>query len=126
MSRLENRNVVNAQGKRTSIRLEPEFWDALAEIAKQGGKSLGALVTEIDAKSPRVAGERTSEIRRFILKWYRRGPEPAYRLDSHDATECAALLDRLNPSPESCLSHVAAALLALANGEGPIVLDGEG
>jgi len=71
MSRLKNRVVVNAQGKRTSIRLEPEFWDALAEIAKQSGKSLGALVTEIDAKSPRVTGERTSEIRRFILGWYR-------------------------------------------------------
>ena len=36
-------------GHRTSVALEREFWDALAEIAAASGRSLGALVAEIDA-----------------------------------------------------------------------------
>lgn len=35
---------------RTSVALEPEFWEALAEIAAQRGVALSALVAEIDAE----------------------------------------------------------------------------
>ena len=37
-------------GHRTSVALEPEFWDALAEIAGASGRTLGAMVAEIDAQ----------------------------------------------------------------------------
>jgi predicted DNA-binding ribbon-helix-helix protein len=36
-------------GHRTSVALEPEFWDALARLAAAHGKTLSALVAEADA-----------------------------------------------------------------------------
>lgn len=36
-------------GHRTSVALEPEFWDALEVMASVSGTSLAALVAEIDA-----------------------------------------------------------------------------
>jgi predicted DNA-binding ribbon-helix-helix protein len=40
---------VRIAGHPTSVSLEPEFWDALREIAKARGLSINALVAEIDA-----------------------------------------------------------------------------
>jgi len=37
-------------GHRTSVALEPEFWDALTDIAQQRGHSLSALVAAVDAE----------------------------------------------------------------------------
>lgn len=37
-------------GHRTSISLEPIFWDALRSAAKRQGMSVSALVAEIDAE----------------------------------------------------------------------------
>ena len=37
-------------GHRTSVALEPEFWEVLAEIAARSGRAVGALVAEIDAQ----------------------------------------------------------------------------
>lgn len=39
---------VTIAGHRTSLSLEPDFWDALVAAAKADGKSLNQLVTEID------------------------------------------------------------------------------
>jgi predicted DNA-binding ribbon-helix-helix protein len=39
---------VTIAGHRTSVSLEPVFWDALVEAAAAEAKSLNALVTEID------------------------------------------------------------------------------
>lgn len=36
-------------GHRTSVALEPEFWDALAAIAVARGQALSVLVAEADA-----------------------------------------------------------------------------
>jgi len=36
-------------GHRTSVALEPEFWEALAALAARRGTSLAALVAESDA-----------------------------------------------------------------------------
>ncbi len=41
-------------GHRTSVALEPEFWQALAALAAGGGISLAALVARVDAA--RLAG----------------------------------------------------------------------
>jgi predicted DNA-binding ribbon-helix-helix protein len=53
-------------GHRTSISLEPEFWAALKREAEKEGKTLAALVGEID----RNRGNRnlSSAIRVWILK----------------------------------------------------------
>lgn len=37
-------------GHRTSVALEPEFWDVLAEIAEARGTALSALVADLDAE----------------------------------------------------------------------------
>ena len=36
-------------GHRTSVALEPEFWDALRIVADARGQTLSALVAEVDA-----------------------------------------------------------------------------
>lgn len=36
-------------GHRTSIALEPEFWDALGRLAQRRGLSLSALIAQADA-----------------------------------------------------------------------------
>jgi predicted DNA-binding ribbon-helix-helix protein len=52
-------------GHATSVSLEPEFWDALKEIAEKRGLSLAALVAEIDAGR---AENLSSALRLFVLR----------------------------------------------------------
>ncbi len=53
-------------GHRTSLSLEAEFWDALTRAATSEGKSLAALVGEIDT----TRGERnlSSAVRIWLLR----------------------------------------------------------
>ena len=67
-SRLINRNVV-AQRGRTSMRLEPELWEALTEISEREGKDLSGLVRKVEAKDH--PGGRTSAVRVFVLAYFR-------------------------------------------------------
>jgi predicted DNA-binding ribbon-helix-helix protein len=67
-SRLINRNVVAERG-RTSMRLEPELWDALAEICVRERQDINRLVREIEATGHR--GGRTSAVRVYVLKYFR-------------------------------------------------------
>ena len=69
-SRLVNRNV-NASRGRTSMRLEPELWDALADICQREHIRMGELVRRIEARGH--AGGRTSAVRVFIVDYYRKG-----------------------------------------------------
>jgi predicted DNA-binding ribbon-helix-helix protein len=68
LSRLVNRNVVAERG-RTSMRLEPELWDALGEICEREGQDMSTLVRRVEASGH--AGGRTSAIRVYILNYYR-------------------------------------------------------
>lgn len=56
-------------GHRTSLALEPEFWQALDEIAFARGLSVAALIREID--EGHASGNLTSAIRVAVLDWYR-------------------------------------------------------
>ncbi|MEZ5841130.1 MAG: ribbon-helix-helix domain-containing protein [Hyphomicrobiales bacterium] len=57
------------RGHRTSISLETPFWEALAEIAAEGGLSIPALVAGIDeARGPL---NLSSALRLHILAHYR-------------------------------------------------------
>jgi predicted DNA-binding ribbon-helix-helix protein len=60
-------------GHRTSVALEPEFWEALATVAGEKRQALSALVAEVDATR---AGERplASALRVFALKTAVAGP----------------------------------------------------
>jgi predicted DNA-binding ribbon-helix-helix protein len=68
VSRLVNRNVIAGTG-RTSIRLEPELWDALAEICRREDITAGELIRRVE----RAAGPgcRTSAVRVHILQYFR-------------------------------------------------------
>jgi len=68
MSRLVNRNVVAGSG-RTSMRLEPELWDALVEVCQREEQDLHSLIRHVDAA--RHAGGRTSAVRVFLLQYFR-------------------------------------------------------
>ena len=61
---LSRRSVV-IDGHRTSVSIEPEFWAALAEIAKARGRSVNALIAEIDRARD---GNLSSAVRVFVLK----------------------------------------------------------
>lgn len=67
-SRLVNRNVVAGSG-RTSMRLEPELWDALIEVCQREGQDLHEVIRSVD--SVRSDGGRTSAVRVFLLRYFR-------------------------------------------------------
>ncbi len=65
---------VTIAGHRTSVSLEAEFWDALADIAKARNRSVNGLISEIDAARPaggdQAAGLSTA-VRLYVLAHYR-------------------------------------------------------
>ena len=67
-TRLINRSVVTGSG-RTSMRLEPELWDALREICQRENEDLHGLIRRVDAL--RHEGTRTSAVRVFLLQYFR-------------------------------------------------------
>jgi predicted DNA-binding ribbon-helix-helix protein len=65
---LQKRSLVIA-GHRTSVALEPAFWDALDDIAAARAMTVSALIREIDAGRP---GENlSSALRLAALAWFR-------------------------------------------------------
>jgi predicted DNA-binding ribbon-helix-helix protein len=68
VSRLINRNVVAERG-RTSMRLEPELWEALLEICGREGQDMSSLVRKVEQSGH--AGGRTSAVRVFVLSYFR-------------------------------------------------------
>jgi predicted DNA-binding ribbon-helix-helix protein len=67
-STLVNRNVF-IHSKRTSLRLEPAMWDALAEISKREGKSLHEVCSSVASR--RRSSSLTAAIRVFIMTYFR-------------------------------------------------------
>ena len=65
---LVSRNI-RLEDHRTSIRLEPEMWDALAEIAALEGESVHELCARVDDMRGDLG--RTAAIRVFIVSYYR-------------------------------------------------------
>lgn len=58
---------VRVNGRRTSVKLEPEFWDALDMLARQSGSSLNELC-EAAARLQEPDGTLTSAIRVFVVR----------------------------------------------------------
>lgn len=59
-------------GHVTSLSLEDAFWDALKTIAETEGKSVNALITEIDAAR---TGNLSSAVRVFVLQRLQAGDD---------------------------------------------------
>jgi predicted DNA-binding ribbon-helix-helix protein len=77
MTSLINHNVRDG-GKRTSMRLEPEAWDALHDICRREHISTEELVTR--AVHAHATGGRTSAVRVFMLVYYRSAYLALYEL----------------------------------------------
>ncbi len=87
-SRLVNRNVTASQG-RTSMRLEPELWDALQEICERERLTLGEVVRRIEQRGH--PGGRTSAVRVHVLDYFRgAATEPGHRSVGHGPLLTAA------------------------------------
>lgn len=87
MSTLISRNITLAD-RRTSIRLEPEMWDALTEICAREGRSLHDICTQIDRE--RTQSGLTAGVRVFILNYFRRAAtaeDNARALNQRDGSE---------------------------------------
>jgi predicted DNA-binding ribbon-helix-helix protein len=65
---VEKRSLTIA-GHRTSIAIERDFLAGLEAMALDGGKSIAALVAEIDQQ--RDAPNLSSAVRLAVLAWYR-------------------------------------------------------
>jgi predicted DNA-binding ribbon-helix-helix protein len=76
MSSLVNRNIVLKTG-RTSMRLEPELWDALWEICRREHIAPADLVER--AEVDRGKGGRTSAVRVYLLRYFRAAASPVTR-----------------------------------------------
>lgn len=74
---LINRNITVGQ-LRTSVRLEPEFWDALADIASRERVSIDRICTLVDAHTGDLG--RTAAIRVFIASYFASVRERAERM----------------------------------------------
>ncbi|MDR6873367.1 putative DNA-binding ribbon-helix-helix protein [Bosea sp. BE125] len=69
MSR-ERKHSLSIAGHRTSVSLEDPFWTALKEIAAAEGRTMAALIGEIDSR--RAGNNLSSALRLHVLAHYRR------------------------------------------------------
>ena len=67
MSARPQKHSLTLKGHRTSVSLEPEFWDAFRRIASEDGKPISALAAEIDVSRDPDVG-LASAIRVFVLR----------------------------------------------------------
>lgn len=64
---------VTIRGHRTSLSLEPEFWEELKRAADARGVSLAGLIAEVDAaRGPAPESNLSSALRVFVLDWLKR------------------------------------------------------
>jgi predicted DNA-binding ribbon-helix-helix protein len=72
---VSNKRSVTIARHRTSVSLEEEFWTALGEFASKDGKSVAALIGEIDkgrGAEARDGMSLSSAIRLYVLKRLRK------------------------------------------------------
>ena len=67
-TRLLTRNIT-IKSCRTSMRMEPEFWDALREIGRREGLPSSELADR--AMLAHSGGGKTSAVRVFVLTYFR-------------------------------------------------------
>ena len=63
------KRTMDLAGYKRSVGLEPEFWEALREIATERGSTLTGLVRGI--KRERRKGNLSSTIRLYVLRHFR-------------------------------------------------------
>lgn len=100
-STLVSRNIT-VQGHRTSVRLEPEMWNALKEIAKREGCSIHDVCSLISMGKNKNTS-LTAAIRVFLMLYYRAATsEEGHRRAGHGSLEI--MKRRVRASEEAPIS----------------------
>lgn len=73
MSTRPEKHSLTLHGHRTSVSLEPEFWQAFRAIAKARGLPLNALAAEVD-EARGVDRGLASAIRVYVLNHFKQSP----------------------------------------------------
>ncbi|MCA8869161.1 MAG: ribbon-helix-helix domain-containing protein [Rhodobacteraceae bacterium] len=68
--RRPQKHSLTLKGHRTSVSLEPDFWHAFRQIAREKDTSINALAARIDVERGVDIG-LASAIRLFVLRHYR-------------------------------------------------------
>lgn len=63
---MNNKHSVMIHSHRTSLTLEPEFWQALNQIAQKENRSVAAIITELDDNR---TTNLSSAVRVYILQY---------------------------------------------------------
>jgi predicted DNA-binding ribbon-helix-helix protein len=63
------------EAERTSVRLEPQMWDALEEVARREGRTVSAVADEVSRHLP-DGMTLTSGIRVFLMAYFRAAAFP--------------------------------------------------
>lgn len=91
-SNLITRNITVA-GRRTSMRLEPEMWDAFDEVCRRESKTIHEICTLVNTHKGRSS--LTAALRVFILSYYREAAtEPGHTTAGHGMDPNPALTRR--------------------------------
>ena len=69
------RRTLTVSGRRTRVRLEPEFWQALDDIGRRETLSVSDLVTFVRRRDPKRP--MTATLRLFITTYFRSIAEQA-------------------------------------------------
>jgi predicted DNA-binding ribbon-helix-helix protein len=70
MSAGPQKHSLTLRGHRTSVTLEPEFWQAFRDIAHNKDIAINVLAAQIDASREQDVG-LASAIRVYVLQFYR-------------------------------------------------------
>jgi predicted DNA-binding ribbon-helix-helix protein len=109
-SRLVNRNITAGAG-RTSMRLEPEVWDALREICLREGIELRDLIKTVERTA--TPGGRTSAVRVHVLQYFRAAATDEGHLNAGHGTTTAT-------GPVALLSEIQVDLGSTAEPQIPV------
>ncbi|ACJ00447.1 ribbon-helix-helix domain-containing protein [Rhodospirillum centenum] len=101
---------VTVLGQRTSVRLEPEMWDALLDVCRREGRSVHEVCSRIaQAKPP--AASLTAAIRVFLLSYFRRAATEQGHARAGHGDGRAGVMERTFPgTPATPLSPPASAV----------------
>ena len=87
-SRLVNRNVMATHG-RTSMRMEPEVWDAIEEMCRREGMTHKELIPMVEATYG--GNNLTSAVRAHVLTYFRRAAtEEGHKAAGHGTARPSA------------------------------------
>lgn len=112
-STLVNRNIIAERG-RTSMRLEPELWDALSEICRRERISPSELCRRIERAG--IPGGRTSAMRVWILRYFRAAATEAGHMDAGHGTAPEGKNGFADEAPSVSRSETAAPMAMVASG----------